>query len=267
MANLIKHKKILIILTSLFILVILASQFLRLTFFTDDLTKKMANDISIRLGMGLIFLFMMYYMGYCLFKKPGKSWIQLLFVLIPGLLISINNFPISAYLSSRTTLTEPIHTVFFYAVECLAIGFFEETVFRGVILLVLLQRLPQTKRGSFMAIIVSSALFGLTHLFNLFVGAAVPDTLIQVGYSFLMGAMWSVIYIATENLLFPILLHASYNFFGEVLFRLGTVSNRFDFPTILVTSILAVLAIMAYSLVFCKIKQEDLANIGASDSR
>jgi membrane protease YdiL (CAAX protease family) len=154
------------------------------------------------------------------FQKTREIVDTITFCFDSGFINIHKQLSISAYLSSRTTLTEPIHTVFFYAVECLAIGFFEETVFRGVILLVLLQRLPQTKRGSFMAIIVSSALFGLTHLFNLFVGAAVPDTLIQVGYSFLMGAMWSVIYIATENLLFPILLHASYNFFGEVLFRL-----------------------------------------------
>jgi hypothetical protein len=112
MANLIKHKKILIILASLCALLILVGQLLKLTVFTDDLSKKMINDTSIRLGAGLIFLLLTYYMGYSLFKRTGKSWMQYAIILIPGLLISINNFPISAFLSGRTGIIEPVHTFF-----------------------------------------------------------------------------------------------------------------------------------------------------------
>ena len=266
MNNLMKHKKLLIFIVSSSFFTILVIHLLGIVSFSDLVSKEMIKDISIRLVFSIILISIMYFMGYSLFKKPSKSWIYVVIIVVPGLLIAINNFPISAYLADRITITKPIHAVYLYAIECFSIGFLEETVFRGIILIVLLQRLSQTRNGYFMAIIISSAFFGIIHLLNLFNSASVSATLLQVGYSFLMGIMWGIIYLATQNLIFPILLHAMYDFFGQVVFRFGTVTNRFDFITILITSIFAVIAVLFYLSVFTKIKSSEIKRIYLIDN-
>jgi hypothetical protein len=266
MNDLMKHKKLLIFFVSSSLLTILVIHLLGIVSFSDSLSREMISDTSIRLVFGILLVILMYYMGYSLFKKPSKSWIGVVIIIVPGIIIAINNFPISAYLANRITITEPIHAIYLYAIECLSIGLLEETVFRGIILMVLLQRVPQTKNGYFMAIVISSAFFGIIHLLNLFHSASVSATLLQVSYSFLMGIMWGVIYLATQNLIFSIILHAMYDFFGQVLFRFGTVTNRFDFITILITSIFAVIAVIFYLRVFIKIKENEIKSLCLIDN-
>ena len=65
-------------------------------------------------------------------------------------------------------------------------------------------------------------LLGLLHLFNLFAGASVGATFLQVGYSFLIGAMLSAVLIKTDNLWLCVLLHAGFDFGGSIITELGT---------------------------------------------
>jgi hypothetical protein len=233
---------------------------------TEAIAKEMIRDTSIRMILGTALIIMLYYLGFDPFKKSSKPLLWVAFIILPGLFIAINNFPWSAFLSGRTMLNEPHHLVYLYAIECLSIGFLEETVFRGIILAIFIQRLPHTKAGAFQAILVASALFGIIHLVNLAVGASLPDTLLQVGYSFLMGALWSVVYLATKSLLYPMLLHATYNFFGLVLYRLGSVTDRFDLITILVTAFMALIVSLFYFGVFGRLTQKEISDTVSADS-
>lgn len=172
------------------------------------------------------------------FKNVKKS----LLIIIPALLISINNFPIIAYLDGRANLTEPFYRVILFLIECLSVGFFEEILFRGILLIILIEKLNHLKNGMFVSVLISSLIFGFLHLVNLFEGASISSTMLQVGYSFLMGMLWAVIYLKTGNLWLVMILHATYNFFGQVMFYLGSVEGRYDNITIGVTTILATLA-------------------------
>lgn len=90
----------------------------------------------------------------------------------------------------------------------------EELVFRGV----LLTRL-KSRFGTKTAILISSALFGLTHLSLAMVRAA------------LFGACMCILYLRTENILVPIVIHMVYNFLltiagsYPVLFGLSVKAN------------------------------------------
>ena len=236
-------------------------QWMGFDLFTDDLAKDILRDTSIRIGIATIFVVLLTYLGFHMFQKPILSWMGVSIVMIPGLIIAINNFPISAYLAQRAVITQPMHGVWLYAIECGSIGLMEEILFRGVILVVLMQRFPNNRMGYFAAILVSSAIFGLVHLLNLFAGASFPDTLLQVGYSFLMGCMWAVVYLATRNLVFPMMLHALYNFCGSVMFRMGTVVDRFDAITIVITVILALAATLFYLLVLSRLQKTTVESI------
>ncbi len=250
MNNLIKHKKTLILFVGLMILSIITLQIIGFFVTTDSLSQEIIKNSTIRIVAGTFLVIILYSLGYHLFKKPSKSPTMILFIIIPGLLIAFNNFPISAFFNGRTVINELHHVIYLFAIECLSIGLLEETAFRGVILIILMQRLPKNKRGYLTAILISSLIFGAAHLLNLFNGLSLTNTLLQIGYSFLMGALWSVVFISTENLIFPIMLHASFNFFGLVLFRIGSVSNRFDTVTIISTTVLAIVSLFFYIFIF-----------------
>jgi membrane protease YdiL (CAAX protease family) len=266
MKHLKQHQRVLLPIIAISLLLIVFLQAVAAFWLTDTLSNKMIQDASIRLIIGMALVITLYYLGFVPFKKSSKPLLCVACIILPGLIIAINNFPWSAFLSGRTMLNEPQPLVYLFAIECLSIGFLEETVFRGIILVTLIQRLPQTKTGAFQAILIASALFGLIHFANLFSGASPMETLMQIGYSFLMGALWSVVYFATKNLLYPILLHATYNFFGLVLFRLGSVTNRFDLITILITAVMAIVASLFYFGVYRRLGQQELSNIISADT-
>ncbi len=236
-------------------------QFLDLSFISNPIAVQMVKNSITRIIMGMIFVVLLYQVGYKVFNPKQRTLLPILLLVLPALLIAINNFPISAFIDSRAELTEPSYLVYLFIVECLSIGFFEELIFRLVLLTVLLQRLPKTKTGVFQAVLISSAIFGIIHLVNLIGGAGLAPTILQVGYSFLTGAMWAVVYLKTKSILAVILLHASYNFFGEVMFRLGTVNNRFDTITIVVTVLVAVLVASYYIYTLYKIDPDELKDL------
>ncbi len=248
-----KIKIILLVLVIAFVSLYAVNSFL----VTELILSSIIESITQLIG-GLLFVVLMYDTGYKLFRFKKELLLSSLIVIIPGFIISINNFPISAYINDRFFLETSNSLIYLYIFESFTTAFFEEVIFRGIIFLVILQRLPNTKSGIFKAIVFSSMVFGLFHLLNLLNGAGFTSTILQVGYSFLMGMMWAVVFIKTENILYSILLHASYNYFGYVLFKVGTVVNRYDTFTLVITTVLALLAILYYYFVFTSIDEDEL---------
>jgi hypothetical protein len=245
--------------TKIYLLVLLITFIL--LYISNNFVVENANIISIiqslyQITGGLIFVLIMYDVGYKLFRFKKELLLSSIIVIIPGFIIAINNFPISAYINDRFFMTEPNSLVYLYFLESFTTAFFEEIIFRGMILFVVLQRVPNTKQGIFKAIVISSAIFGLSHLLNLFGVAGLANTLLQVGYSFLMGMMWAIVFIKTENILYSIVLHATYNYFGYVLFKVGTVINRYDLFTLIITTVFALLAVMYYYYQFTTLDTE-----------
>ncbi len=93
----------------------------------------------------------------------------------------------------------------------------EETAFRGVLLPLLLPR------GTAFAVAVSSALFGLTHLVNLVLGAPLPGVLLQVVFAGMGAAGFAALRLRTGSLWPGIALHAAYDLtFRVVVVQPGT---------------------------------------------
>jgi membrane protease YdiL (CAAX protease family) len=82
------------------------------------------------------------------------------------------------------------------------------------------------------------------HLFNLFSGAGVVPTLLQVVYTTLMGGVFAFVLMKTKNLLCCAFVHALYNFGGLLLDstqRMGLGSGIiFDLGTVILTVILGI---------------------------
>ncbi|MFS0784447.1 CPBP family intramembrane glutamic endopeptidase [Bacillus sp. 1P06AnD] len=89
----------------------------------------------------------------------------------------------------------------------LLIGFVEETLFRGIILRLLVPK------GKMKAIIVSSLLFAFTHALNAVGGQSAADTVMQIGYAFLIGLVLASLVVKHHALPLMIIFHALHDFF------------------------------------------------------
>lgn len=184
---------------------------------------------------------------------PGISLKSFLFTL-PFLIVALNNFPfLPLFSGSAKLLANDFADFFCYSLACIGISVFEESVFRGVVFSSLLRKFcaeknssgacsgdikternehserenesaKKYKYGEFWAVVLSSALFGAVHLVNLFAGAGIIPVIVQIGYSFLIGAMCSVAMLETGNIYSAVILHAVFDF-GGLLTDYGLLSG------------------------------------------
>ncbi len=189
-----------------------------------------------------LFVLVIIYSSYSRILKINiKDFGRHMAFILPCLLVAVNNFPIIPFLSGKAYIAGNGADVFLYFLVCLGTGMFEELVFRGYIFLLILEKRKSSVKELFAAAVMSSAIFGLTHIFNIFAGANPFSTILQVGYSFLVGGMCSVILLKTGSVWYPAFIHAIYNFAGGVIPNLGG-GTLWDAPTVIITAVLSVLA-------------------------
>ena len=208
---------------------------------TEDaiLSPLMTMTFTRALGAA-VFLVLLLHEGYRVMNPLQKPfWASLAFSILP-ILVVVNNAPfLSLYRGDAYLVHDAPVYLFWFALECLTIGLFEELAFRGVIFLAFAERRHTTRKGLFWSLMMTSAVFGAVHLINLLMGAGIGGVILQVGYSFLIGAMCSVVLLKTRNLWLCVLLHAAYDFCGNLLPTLGG-GTWWDTPTVVVTAVLAV---------------------------
>jgi len=95
-------------------------------------------------------------------------------------------------------------------------GLFEEVLYRGLVLKLLLKKNQDSKQGMIFACVISSAIFGFFHLVNVFAGAPVLSTLSQVVDATATGLFFAVVFLRTRKLLMPILLHGLLNLSTQI---------------------------------------------------
>lgn len=231
------------------------------TLSADPVLAPIISMTLTRLIGAVVFFALLLSEGYRVLNPLAKPFGRSFFFILPPLAVVVNNFPILALLWGEATVVydAPVYWVWF-ALECLAIGLFEEAAFRGVILLIFAERRYRTRGGLFLSIILTSAVFGLVHLFNLFVGADPVGVLMQIGYSFLIGAMCAVVLFKTRNLWVCIILHALFDFGGKLIDTLGE-GAIWNPPTVIFTAVLAVVVTAYMVWQFWRIRPEEIEPI------
>ena len=184
-----------------------------------------------------------------------KTSPRILLWCLPCLLVAVCNFPFSALLSGEARITRP-ELLWLFALDCIAIGLFEETLFRGILLPLLTDLLK--KYGAVLPILLNGAIFGLWHLFNLFAGAGIGATLLQVGYSFLIGTMFACVFVRTKSVWWCVLLHAVFDF-GGLLTGTVAVGNCHDTVFWILTAAAGVLCFAHLLAYFIRHRKEENA--------
>ena len=133
------------------------------------------------------------------------------------------------------------------AAAAFGVGFFEESVFRGLLGNILGKRFGKDSKGVWTAVIVSSLLFGSVHLLNMRFGVPFLAAFIQAVGAFACGMLLCAVYYRGGNIWALMIMHALIDFgplFEATFTTSGTTSadviGNIN-PLALVTQIPAVL--------------------------
>lgn len=212
----------------------------------DETVRDLIDMTVTRMLGGIIFTVILVYLRYKVtdpFVKP--FWSALAFSL-PAFLVAVNNFPFSTAFKGEAIIDSPWQRIVLLALECFSVAYFEEMAFRGVILLGFAEKRRDNRLGLFISIVLSSAVFGAVHLLNIFTSSPIA-VIMQIGYSFLIGSMCSVVLLKTSNIWLCIVIHAFFNFNGALVPICGE-GILWDTFTVIWTVVIAV-AVFAYMLV------------------
>lgn len=235
------------------ILLLLCEIFCFSCLFGDGISNGVAQSIDMtvtRFLGGVAFLAMLINLGYRVLDPVKRPFLRSILFCLPAFVIAINNFPFSTVLRGEACVTEEWWAIALLFLECMCVGFFEETAFRGVVLLGLLKKNPESRPWAFASIAISSVVFGLVHLINLFESSPM-SVLMQIGYSALIGAMCAVILMRTANIWLCVVVHGLFNFCGAVIPRCG-VGEIWDTFTVVLTLVLSVAVTVYFVWVFVK---------------
>lgn len=223
----------------------------------DEFRPAMLNTLVMDALGSVVFVCMTLYMGYRVFGPLRKPWIKSLLFGLPALAVAINNAPLIGLATGNAYVTDPWGGVLLVVAYCFAIGMFEEFAFRGLFYLMILDGRRKSTGQIFWTTVLSCAVFGLVHLANLFAGAGVGATLLQVGYSFLIGGMCAIVLLRTGSIWYCVLLHTVYDLGGTILYLGGGM--RWDAVTVTVTAVLGVAVAVFMIVSLLRTKPEDVA--------
>ena len=123
---------------------------------------------------------------------------NLLFCL-PMIIIALGNLRYGIHINNSW------EQIVYISLEALGVGFAEEILFRSFLMKAIINK------SATAAIIISSIVFGIIHIFNLFYGANTIMTLAQVIYATALGLMFSMFFYKTNNILPCVICHSIIN--------------------------------------------------------
>ena len=243
----------------------------------DEETAAVYDLAYTRLLAGLIFTCLFLYLGYPLLSlRRGKSRRAAVALLLSAV-VAVNNFPIVSLITGDMQIDAPPLRIVLFTLACLGIGLFEEFAFRGIVfptlcdrLLPILRkkreasikphRLPVETVTAVLSIFLTSAIFGLLHVMNLLSGGSPVAVLMQIGYTFLIGGMCAIVLLYTRSLVFPVLIHAVYDFGGLMDVHIA-VGSRWDPLTVTLTAVIGVIAAIVFVVLLLRTSPEAVSAI------
>ena len=206
--------------TTILVLAIILTELKIEKFFYGFLDKQGASYLTIFLEqgfVGLIILLIIAFLGIRMeagFTKQGH-WKQIWLVWPILLYFVLNGWSVFSGEAS-IDFSKPNILVLFL-LKLLTIGFFEETLCRGLVTTLLMKKWGRTKKGIYFAVLTSSILFGVAHIINFIMGRTTLIMVItQMIYATCYGVFFSA-YLLRTRLIWPLMIaHAGYNMCGDL---------------------------------------------------
>ena len=190
----------------------------------DELANKFLCGFISRLGLSILFAWLLSLFGGRDFLTFNKKFLISLAWSLPCFMVAFVNFPYAALAKGYATF-ERTDLIGLYILYILGICLMEELVFRGVLLILVKDMCKNSRHAPIYTVAVTALIFSLFHLTNLIGGAGIGDVLLQCLYTFLIGAMLSTLMLKLNNIWLCVLIHAIFDF-GGLLLQEGIVSGN-----------------------------------------
>lgn len=223
-------------------------------FFEVSKTLSLYLSAITKIAFCVVFVYLIYSYD---FNGLFRWKISKFYLVIPCFLVVINNFPFIAVITGEALITASTAKIIGYVLYSFSVALFEELAFRGLVFPLVYLKTKDKKKGLFIALVISSLIFGAVHIVNFFAGANIGGVLLQMCYSFLIGGMCSIALCITGGLIIPILLHFIFNFGGLFIETLGS-GAIWNIPTIMITAILGVIVAIYMIIIALKLKEDNL---------
>ena len=97
-----------------------------------------------------------------------------------------------------------------------AVGFREESVFRGIAVDLLAEKYLKDRRGIIITTFAAAAFFGVMHMGNMINGQSLAESILQSANAFFLGAVLVAVYLRGGNLWALMLIHGFYDMAVDV---------------------------------------------------
>ena len=175
-----------------------------LSLLPPTLSMKYLTSIILML-VPVVFVFLFGFSGAFRKDNLSKGWRTFLpFIVVPLLFLVVF---ILTNLGDPEANWKPWYLIIYGVFATVEIGVREECFYRATIQNILAKKYANSVKGIWIAAIVSSIIFGLTHLSNLFFGVNPHAVLIQVASATTIGFLFGAIYLRSGNIWLLILIH------------------------------------------------------------
>ena len=207
----------------------------------DATANKLLCGFISRLGLSLLFLWLLYQSSGLRFIAFRRNFLKVLLWSLPCFMVAFVNFPYSALIKGTASI-DRTNLIGLFILYVIGIALLEELVFRGVLLLVVEDLLRNKKHKPLLTTLFCSLIFSLFHLTNLLppANSDVGSVLLQCLYTFLIGGMLIVTMLKGQNIWLCVLIHAIFDFGGLIIVQIGS-NNPWDMVFWILTIVSAVL--------------------------
>lgn len=115
------------------------------------------------------------------------------------------------YMTTKNIKFVTVDKFYFLLIECFSVGFLEEILFRYLFFKYTYNR---TNKLTY-SIVLTSSIFALFHISNLFFGYSLYSVINQIEIAFILALLLQFIFLKTNSLVLVITLHALINFVGS----------------------------------------------------
>ncbi|PID27819.1 MAG: hypothetical protein CR982_04970 [Candidatus Cloacimonadota bacterium] len=193
-----KREKMALLATLFYTIIMSAGMYITKHIYNIDYgTPKMVTILIYFLPFAVGSSLIMYYLFFrgTAFKKPKMNW-WLLEIAVAGVVVVFLQFYFGDYRGKDMALIWTIIGSTFM------VGIGEEMLFFGLIFTAF-----REKRGLYVGILISASVFGFLHCTNMFAGAGLVSTLIQMVSAGVGGVVSAWIFYKTENLIPTMISH------------------------------------------------------------
>ena len=227
-----------------------------------DLESGMLTMTLYQVLLALMCIFLMYKLDVVgsndfTFKNTGKG---LLLGWILYLLMGISVFTGYQNRSDFFVTPDPL-LLLVVIIFPFSTAFLEETLFRGLILKILLKNMATTKKTVYYSFIISALLFGIVHFIHIIWAdplQVIADLVLATAGGVLLGA----IYLRSKTLIAPILLHGLFNLAGGIFVAFTNTDYtvpQATFSDVITMLVVALPLILAALILLRKVNPEEIS--------